>query len=347
MVFSVRPMRTVFWIALLLGLPFSAWAQQHFSNCLSNTADDATVLVPSDATVDLGTGDSLSTGDEIALYSDDGKCVGVAVWDSSKTAVSIAVADRDSTAEITTGYETDEPLKYRIWRASDDTEFEVSSVSYTCTLPGCRSDGAYKRDAIYEVSSLDASTALPVELTTFKATRRGESVVLNWRTASETNNSGFRVQHKEIGAGSWSTLSFVEGAGTTARPQTYQYEAEDLAYGSHQFRLAQVDRDGSRSTSKTVEVAFKLDSAYEISKVYPNPVRQTGEMKLTVKESQTVTVRLYDLLGREQGVLLDRSLSGDQTERVQLKTDQLTSGQYFIRVEGDGFQVTRRITVVK
>jgi hypothetical protein len=324
-----------------------AWAQQHYTNCLSNNANDATVIIPSDAAVTLGSGDSLSTGDEIALYSNDGRCAGIGVWDSSKTALSIAVADRDNTAGVTEGYETAEELKYRIWRKSDGQEFQVASVAYSCSLPGCKSDGLYERDALFEVETLDASSALPVELASFEATHRGRAVELRWRTVSETNNSGFKVQHKARSQGSWSTLTFVEGAGTTSRPQAYQYEAANLEYGTHQFRLVQIDQDGSRNETKPVGVELKLDRAYEISKVSPNPVRQSGTVNLTVQKTQHVTVRLYDLLGRKQGVLFDRSLSSDQTTQIQVRTDLLPNGRYFLQVDGEDFQTTRRFTVVK
>jgi hypothetical protein len=347
MVFSARSICTVLLAAAVLGAAPIASAQQHFTDCLPNTANDATVVLPEDATVTFGASDSLRTGDEIAVYSDDGTCVGAAVWDSSKSAVSIPVADRDSLAGTSAGYVTGETLKYRIWRSSDGSEFEVSSASYDCTLPPCRSDGTYERNAVFEVAALDASSSLPVELTEFAATRRGEAVVLNWRTASETNNSGFKVQHQTASGTDWQTLSFVEGAGTSSRPHTYRYEAEDLGYGRHAFRLAQIDRDGSATTTKTVEVAVGLDSAYEISKVAPNPIRQTGSLDLTVKKPQRVVVRLYDLLGREVGVYFNRSLPADQTKSVQLNTDRLSSGQYFLRIEGESFRVTRRVTVVK
>lgn len=349
MVFSIPSARSLLLAVLLsVGLPSTAWAQQHFTNCIDNNTNDATVIIPSDATVSIGNGDSLSVGDEIALFSNDGQCAGVIVWDSTNAAAAISVADRDSIAGFFEGYETGERLKYRIWRKSDNQEFEVSSASYTCTLLNCREDGLHERNAVYEVTKLDASTsALPVELTSFAATRSGQKVVLEWSTASETNNSGFKVQHKSRSAGSWSTLSFVEGAGTSSNTQNYRYKADDLGYGTHQFRLRQLDRDGSGSTSKTVEVALTLDQAYKISKVAPNPVRQSGTIDLTVKTTQEVTARLYDVLGREQGVLFKQSLSADQTETIRLNANRFPSGQYFLQIEGEQFQTTRRVTIVQ
>jgi hypothetical protein len=338
-------------IAVLIGLllPFAgpAWAQQHFTDCLSNTANDATVVLPDDATIAFGDGTGLQSGDEVALVSDDGACAGVAVWDTSRSAVAITVADRDSVAGVTSGYEAGEELKYRIWRSSDGQEVDMRSASYTCSLAGCRSDGVYERNAVYEVTKLETASSLPVELATFEATRSGQAVVLQWRTASETNNTGFEVQHKAPSNGTWSTLSFVEGAGTTTAPQDYRYRAEDLDYGDHEFRLAQIDRDGSVNRTKTVAVELSLDRPYVISKVYPNPVTQSGHLDLTVQESQKVVVRIYDLMGRDHGTLYDRTLPANQTTTVRLTPSRLSSGQYFLRIQGDRFRVTRRMTVVK
>ena len=66
-----------------------------------------------------------------------------------------------------------------------------------------------------------------------------------------------------------------------------------------------------------------------------------------MKESQHVTVRLYDVLGRAQGILLDRTLPADRTETIQIEGQGLPSGQYFVRVQGASFQITRRLTLVK
>ena len=350
MLFSTRLSAPAACIVLFLffgGGP-AAWAQQHFTNCISGNVNDATVVIPQDATVQLASGDDISVGDEIAVISNDGRCAGVAVWDTSKTAVSLTAADRDTTANISEGFETGESLKFRVWRASDGQEFEIASTAYTCSLPGCRSDGIYQPDAVYEISELSvAESALPVEMAAFDAARSGRSVVLSWRTASETNNSGFQVQHKVGDRGSWSTLSFVEGAGTSSSPRDYEYTVDDLDYGDHQFRLAQVDRDGSETTTDVVEVALTLDKAYALSKVYPNPISQSGSMDLTVKESQKVTVRLFDVLGRQLKVLLDQQLTADQTRTIQMQAESLPSGQYFLRVSGETFRSTRRVTIVQ
>ena len=82
-------------------------------------------------------------------------------------------------------------------------------------------------------------TALPVEFASFTATREDAQVRLEWETASETNNSGFVVQHRrsDTDATGWSRIGFVEGTGTTPRPQRYRFRSSILSPGTHAFRL--------------------------------------------------------------------------------------------------------------
>lgn len=330
----------------LLLVPGTTWAQTHFTDCVSNDVNDATVLISNSARVDIGDVDSLQTGDEIALFSNDGKCAGVGVWDASSEALSIAVAGVDSTAQLTDTYERGEPLQFRIWRQSDETVFKASDVAYDCTLAGCRSDGLYDSEAVYEVAELNASS-LPVELTTFEATQESQSVVLTWQTASETNNAGFEVQHKALEDDTWSRLSFVDGAGTTTSPQTYRHEVDDLGFGEYEFRLKQTDTDGSTSLSKSVRVRVLMDGAYELSEFAPNPVRTVGSIDLTVQKSQQVTIEVYDVLGRRTAMLFDREMEANQTETLRFEAHGLSSGRYFLRVQGEHFQTHRALTVVK
>jgi hypothetical protein len=341
---------------LILGLAVEiilpAEAQTNFKqNCITNGANNANVVVDQTLSPSLDGNESLAAGDTLVAYTDDGRCAGYEVWTGNDD-VSFSVAGPNAATDDPDrqGYASDETLKLKIFDASEDqyTDYE-SNISFTpCSEVGvglCENEGTYTPDVVYVVEGL-SSSALPVELTAFEALRSGENVTLGWRTASETNNSGFEVQHRRDGE-SWSTLTFVEGAGTTTNPQSYRYQTDELKYGTHKFRLTQVDRDGSQSKSETVNVQFSLISAYEISKVSPHPVQRTASLDLTVKNKQRVTVRVYDLLGREQGVLLSKTLPADQTESLRLDASRLPSGQYFLRIEGESFRETRRMTVVK
>jgi hypothetical protein len=69
-------------------------------------------------------------------------------------------------------------------------------------------------------------------------------------------------------------------------------------------------------------------------------------MRLAVAESQAVTVTVYDVLGRQVQTAFDRELSA-QSERAIPVGEGLPSGTYLIRVKGEQFTATERLTIVK
>ena len=100
-----------------------------------------------------------------------------------------------------------------------------------------------------------SGTSLPVELTSFEGAIDGASARLSWEAASETNNSGFSVEH-DSGAG-WADAGWVEGMGTTLEAQSYAFRTAELAPGTHRFRLRQVDLDGAFEHSRIVELTVR------------------------------------------------------------------------------------------
>ena len=190
--------------------------------------------------------------------------------------------------------------------------------------------------------------ALPVEFAEVSATGDRQDVVLDWSTASETNNSGFYVEHRgPDSTEAFSRVGFVEGQGTTDRAQTYSYRVEDLTVGRHAFRLRQVDNTGATTYSKTVTARVRLQAPYSISEPSPNPFRESTALDLTVKETQDVTVAVYDVLGRKVTVLHRGPIKANDPLRVRLGARDLSSGLYLIRVRGEGFSTVRRATLVR
>ena len=197
---------------------------------------------------------------------------------------------------------------------------------------------------------------LPVELAAFDARVEDRRARLSWQTAGETNNAGFYVQHRPLPSddetttpAEWSSLGFVESrapGGTTQEPQRYRYETGALEVGRHVFRLRQVDTDGSETLSDTTAVEVGLKSAAKVE-VAPNPVRSEATSTLRVRSEQTVRIGLYDVLGRKVRTVHEGRLSPRRTHAFSLEADGLPSGLYFLHVQGERFETTKRVTVVQ
>ncbi len=198
------------------------------------------------------------------------------------------------------------------------------------------------------------TTNLPVELTSFTATRDGADVVLSWATASETSNAGFFVEQqaaaaeaKESEPAVWVQLGYVEGAGTTTEPRSYRYRATGLDPGAHRFRLKQIDFDGAFTYSAEVEVTVEMAERYVLEGAYPNPFNPEARFRFAVRESVPVRVGLYDALGREVRVLYAGTPAGSQMQEVRIDGRALTSGTYFVRLLGEGINAVKQITLLK
>ena len=184
---------------------------------------------------------------------------------------------------------------------------------------------------------------LPVELTSFTGAADGSRAVLNWATASETNNDGFEVQMRSDAT--FRTVDFVRGAGTTLEAQRYSFTTTALAPGDYTFRLRQVDLDGASEFSPVVELTIGLDGAFALALEGPNPFADQTALGLSVARAQNVEAGLYDLLGRKVATLHSGVVDG----AVMLSVDasRLPAGLYVVRVQGETFRTSRTLTVAR
>ncbi|UOQ71662.1 T9SS type A sorting domain-containing protein [Hymenobacter cellulosilyticus] len=185
----------------------------------------------------------------------------------------------------------------------------------------------------YRVPNNEPQNPLPVELVEFTAKVRDNSVVLNWATASETNNRGFEVQ-RSSDAKTFTTVLFKKGAGTaTTRTKYDAVDTKPLA-GVSYYRLKQIDEDGTASFSKTVVVTTKLT---EVS-VYPNPTQGADVVNVALPSGTTdgLLVRITDLTGRE-------IRQARLTNQGELNTQDLKPGTYIIIVGEGEAKVSRKL----
>ena len=202
-----------------------------------------------------------------------------------------------------------------------------------------------------EFTSLPLSTGastLPVEMVALEGELTQEGVRLTWQTASETNNAGFEVQRKK--ESEWNQIGYVESkaeGGTTTEAQSYQYTAEDLSVGTHQFRLKQVDLDGSSQVHGPISVDVQMQEALKLTAPAPNPVSSTATLSFAVKEQAEATVAVYDMLGRKATTLFEGTPTPGESTRLRLDASTLPSGAYLLRLRAAGRTETQRVTVLR
>ncbi len=151
---------------------------------------------------------------------------------------------------------------------------------------------------------------VPIELSSFVGSVIENRVVLNWATASQTNNAGFRVLRSTDGVTYEMVSALIAGAGTTDQLMDYVFEDASLpAVEKVYYLLEQIDLDGTISRSNPIEVLlgarFILPTEFA-SAVYPNPFNPRTTISYELPADTDVSVIIYDAIGQEIRQLVSR-----------------------------------------
>ena len=89
-----------------------------------------------------------------------------------------------------------------------------------------------------------------------------------------------------------------------------------------------------------------LPAAYNLSQNYPNPFNPSTIINFQIKDEGFVSLKIYDVLGREVVVLLNENKkSGFYTQNFN--SQNLSSGVYFYRLEVNNFIDTKKMILLR
>ena len=90
-----------------------------------------------------------------------------------------------------------------------------------------------------------------------------------------------------------------------------------------------------------------VPGTHALSELYPNPFNPQSSFTLAVAETQDVLINVVNLLGQHVATLHDGVLAANQERTFTFEAGQLPSGVYLIRIQGESFTDTRRVTLLK
>ena len=205
---------------------------------------------------------------------------------------------------------------------------------------------------------------VPVELLSFTSSVYGNNVTLNWITSTETNNMGFEIERlkdsKIEKLKNWESIGFVSGNGTTTETQTYFFSDINLDAGLYQYRLKQIDFDGTSEYSNIIETEIIVASDFILAQNYPNPFNPTTTISFTIpkiipnsssraesrEEVSGVQLKVYDVLGNEVAVLVDENKPAGNYE-VLFNSGNLASGVYLYKLSFGKLEVVRKMILMR
>ena len=196
--------------------------------------------------------------------------------------------------------------------------------------------------------------SVPVELVSFTAELAEGVVMLNWVTATETNNKGFEIERRQESTG-WIKIGFVEGQGTTTETNVYSYsdDINGIRPALLEYRLKQIDYNGSHQYSNEVSVEIFNPLEFKLYQNYPNPFNPNTTIKYSVPQSAQVQIKVFDVLGKELKTLVSGKKSAGNYELAWNASD-LPSGVYFYQLivtpddgQTGGFFETKKMILMK
>ena len=107
-------------------------------------------------------------------------------------------------------------------------------------------------------------------------------------------------------------------------------------------------------SSVDVEQTPEIISEFRLEQNYPNPFNPSTKIKFTIpyvnaseaKQSELVTLKVYDVLGTEVVTLLNEKKSAGIYE-VEFDARQLPSGIYFYQLRTESFTNTKKMVLLK
>ena len=167
---------------------------------------------------------------------------------------------------------------------------------------------------------------LPIELIEFTGYSELNTNLLEWSTASETNNALFVVERTLDGV-SFEQIAEVEGAGTTDSGHNYRVLDNSPINGNNYYRLKQIDFNGESTYSDIIAVNNKEQT--EVF-VYPSPSNTNITVALASAPSVSARAIIRNTIGERMFlVTIDGKKQG-------IDISALPNGVYFIEVVVDG-----------
>ncbi len=166
---------------------------------------------------------------------------------------------------------------------------------------------------------------VPVSGLEIHANSSNEFINITWKTHTEINNAGFRVE-RSLDGNKFSQIGYVKGNNSSSEG-SYNFKDESPAIGSNYYRIVQVDMNGRTSISSVVHADFQSG---QLIKVYPNPV--TDILNLDFGSlNKNVIIQIFD----NTGSLVKEAAAGNQ-HNTSIEVSKLSKGYYHGSINSEG-----------
>ena len=219
-------------------------------------------------------------------------------WDSEASNQSTATG---ATAKTTAQMKTHTTFTAAGW------DFELETANGTDDNWDMDYSGSNNNGYPYLSWEDGGDVSLPVELVSFSAHAKGRSIILNWITESETDNTGFILDRSEEGEewiriASYQTHDALKGQGNTSSRTEYTFTDHNVEFGKkYAYRLSDMSIGGEVTMYPSLSVRMDdLPETTEMENAYPNPFNPQTFIGYRLSEDAQVEISVFDMLVSRQ-----------------------------------------------
>lgn len=109
--------------------------------------------------------------------------------------------------------------------------------------------------------------------------------------------------------------------------------------------LAKISGNGEEKVGDILALAEELPTEYSLGN-YPNPFNPTTKISIAIPNNEYVSLKVYDVLGREVALLANRVFSSGRYE-FEFNASNLPSGTYIYSLRTDSKTISKKMLLIK
>ena len=179
------------------------------------------------------------------------------------------------------------------------------------------------------------------------ATSSQSKVNLTWQNNS-TELKGTYVQRKLGDINSTNQFQTVDSVNASSYSDAKVQAGSTYTYRVYAYNdYAQSDYSSTRTVSVVTAVKDeKIPTEYKLDQNYPNPFNPTTVISYQLPAISHVTLKIFDLLGREVATLVNEEKSAGNY-KVTFDGNRLSSGIYFYQLKVNDYTSTKKLMLLK
>jgi hypothetical protein len=188
---------------------------------------------------------------------------------------------------------------------------------------------------------------------------------LNWNLNNEPdvriNDDSYLIERRtRINGGSWSNwqqIGYESGnvstyidygigtAGDGFNDADYRIRAKDMNNNTSEYSsIVQIEYGHQGMEKKNFGTSTEIE--YILDQNYPNPFNPRTKITYSIKEEGLVTLKVYDVLGKEVATLVNENKPAGNYE-VEFNAFQLPSGMYIYKIQSGQFSDVKKMILTK